>query len=178
MSSASSLPSGTHAALEAMIRSDPQRLRRRSISLGIDPSDADDVAQDAVMRAWRAVERIHSPEPGQMCSWLDTIARNAAYDLARQRRLHPVVPIADDRSDDADTAIDVETRLLLTGALSAINDLPDELRRPLLLSVVDGLSSTQIAERLGLTAAAARQRVSRARKALAACRKAGMEEED
>jgi RNA polymerase sigma-70 factor (ECF subfamily) len=163
-----------------MIRSDPQRLRRRSISLGVDPSDADDVAQDAVMRAWRAVERIHSPEPGQMCSWLDTIARNAAYDLARQRSRHPVVPIADDRSADADTdtAIDVETRILLAGALSAINDLPDELRRPLLLSVVDGLSSTQVAERLGLTAAAARQRVSRARKALAACRKAGMDEAD
>jgi RNA polymerase sigma-70 factor (ECF subfamily) len=161
-----------------MIRSDPQRLRRRSISLGVDPSDADDVAQDAVMRAWRAVERIHSPEPGQMCSWLDTIARNAAYDLARQRSRHPVVPVADDRSADTDTAIDVETRILLAGALSAINDLPDELRRPLLLSVVDGLSSTQVAERLGLTAATARQRVSRARKALAACRKAGMEEAD
>nr|WP_272949069.1 sigma-70 region 4 domain-containing protein [Microbacterium sp. RG1] len=56
-----------------------------------------------------------------------------------------------------------------------MNNLPDELRRPLLLSVVDGLSSAQIAERLGLTAAAARQRVARARKALGACRKAGME---
>ncbi|MDQ1205820.1 sigma-70 family RNA polymerase sigma factor [Microbacterium sp. SORGH_AS_0862] len=176
MSPASPASSRTHAALEAMIRSDPQRLRRRSISLGVDPSDADDVAQDAVMRAWRAVEHIHSPEPGQMCSWLDAIARNAAYDLARQRRRHPVVPIADDRSDDADTALDVETRLLLAGALAAINDLPDELRRPLLLSVVDGLSSTQIAEQLGLTAAAARQRVARARKALGACRRAGMEE--
>ncbi|WP_238343846.1 sigma factor-like helix-turn-helix DNA-binding protein [Microbacterium sp. RG1] len=43
------------------------------------------------------------------------------------------------------------------------------------MSVVDGLSSAQIAERLGLTAAAARQRVARARKALGACRKAGME---
>ncbi|GAB3148292.1 hypothetical protein GCM10027058_08650 [Microbacterium neimengense] len=176
MSPAPPVSSGSHAALEAMIRSDPQRLRGRSISLGIDPSDADDVAQDAVMRAWRAVERIHSPEPGQMCSWLDAIARNAAYDLARQRRRHPLVPLADDRSDDADTALDVEMRLLLAGALAAINDLPDELRRPLLLSVVDGLSSTEIAERLGLSAAAARQRVARARKALGACRKAGMEE--
>lgn len=176
MPSAPPASSGTHAALEAMIRSDPQRLRRRSISLGIDPSDADDVAQDAVMRAWRAVERIHSPEPGQMCSWLDAIARNAAYDLARQRRRHPLVPLVDDGDDDADVALDVETRFLLAGALAAINDLPEDLRRPLLLSVVDGLSSAEIAERLGLSAAAARQRVARARKALGACRKAGMEE--
>ncbi|WDG17497.1 RNA polymerase sigma factor [Microbacterium sp. Clip185] len=178
MSSASPASSGPHAALEAMIRSDPQRLRRRSISLGVDPSDADDVAQDAVMRAWRAVERIHSPEPGQMCSWLDTIARSAAYDLARHRGRHHVGPLVDDRGGDADIAIDVETRLLLTGALGAINDLSDDLRRPLLLSVVDGLSSAEIADRLGLSAAAVRQRVARARKALATCRKAGMEAGD
>lgn len=161
-----------------MIRSDPHRLRRRSISLGIDPSDADDVAQDAVLRAWRAVERIHSPEPGQMCSWLDTIARRAAYDLARQRSRHPSLPIADDHSDDVDTALDVENRLLLAGALDAVIDLPEGLRRPLLLSVVDGLSSTEIAEQLGLTAAGVRQRVARARKALGACRAPGMDASD
>lgn len=168
------LDDGRRASLTAMIAAEPDRLRRRSISLGVAPDDAEDVAQTALLRAWRSIEHLHEPEPGRMCSWLDAIARNAAADLARQRARRPVAALDEDLPDDASVAADVEMRVILDGALDAIRGLPDSLREPLLLSVVDELSAPEIAERLGITPAAARQRISRARKSLGECRESGM----
>jgi RNA polymerase sigma factor (sigma-70 family) len=161
--------------LTTMIAGEPERLRRRSISLGVPVDDADDVAQLTLLRAWRGIEHLERPEPGQMCSWLDTIARNAAIDLARLRARRPDVPLDEDAPDDADVAGAVEIRTFLDGALAALHALPESLREPLLLTAVDGLTTAQVAERLGIAPATARQRISRARKALSACRRSGME---
>ncbi|GEC76559.1 hypothetical protein GCM10010213_27020 [Microbacterium maritypicum] len=70
----------------------------------------------------------------------------------------------------------VEVRVFLDGALAALHSLPETLREPLLLTVVDGLSTEEVAIRLGIEPAAARQRISRARRALRVCRRAGMDE--
>lgn len=157
-----------------MVAEDPQRLRRRSIARGVPPADADDVAQTALLRAWRSIEDMHSSGPGQMCSWLDTIARNAAIDLARQQRRRAADVLDDDVRDAQDVQGETEMRIILDGALQAIHGLPASLRDPLLLSVADGLTTQAIAERLGLAPATVRQRISRARKALATCRGSGM----
>ena len=63
------------ALLTEMITDEPDRLRRRSISLGVPVDDADDAAQMALLRAWRSVAHLETPEPGRVCSWLDAIAR-------------------------------------------------------------------------------------------------------
>lgn len=165
---------GRRALLTEMVTDDPDRLRRRSISLGVSRDDADDVAQTALLRAWRSIENLHAPEPGQMCSWLDVIARNAAIDLVRQQSRRPVQGLDDDRSDQRSLAGEVEMRVILDGALHALHELPENLREPLLLSVVDDLSAPQIAERLGIAPATVRQRIARARKALSSCRASGM----
>lgn len=161
--------------LEAMVSEDPQRLRRRSISLGVDLDDADDVAQTALLRAWRSIERLEMPEQGAMCSWLDTIARNVAIDLARRRARRPVGELDPQQASGTRVAEQVEVRVILDGALAAVRSLPEALREPLLLTVVDGLTTAQVAERLGIEPATARQRISRARKALSACRRSGMD---
>lgn len=162
--------------LETMVAQDPQRLRRRSISLGVGLDDADDVAQTALLRAWRSIERLETPEPGALCSWLDTIARNVAIDLARQRSRRPVAEFDPDEPDGVSVAAQVEVRVILDRALEAVRALPESLREPLLLTVVDGLTAAQVADRLGIEPAAARQRISRARKAMNGCRRSGMEE--
>ncbi|MCI2957075.1 RNA polymerase sigma factor [Agromyces atrinae] len=168
---------GRRASLTAMIADDPGRLRRRSISLGVPRDDADDVAQITLLRAWRSIEHLHAPEPGQMCAWLDTIARNAATDLARQRSRRPAVALDDDVPDSQNVVGDVEMRVILDGALEALRGLPETLREPLLLHTVDELSTAEIAERLDLTPATVRQRIARARKALAACKQSGMSDD-
>lgn len=165
---------GRRARLQEMIESDPQRLRRRSLSLGVPFSDADDVAQDALLRAWRSIGQLESPEPGQMCSWLDMIARNAATDLARQTLRRPADELDEEVPDISDVADEAATRQVLEGALQAIRALPASLRDPLLLSAVDGLSTIEIAEKLDVTPAAIRQRITRARKSLSVCKDSGM----
>lgn len=164
----------TRAVLTFMIAEDPKRLRRRSISLGVHVDDADDVAQMALLRAWRSVAHLETPEPGRVCAWLDAIARNVVIDLARQRSRRPESELDPEWASNANVASEVEVRVLLDGALAALNGLPESLREPLLLTTVDGLSMVEVAERLGLEPAAVRQRVSRARKALNRCRKSGM----
>lgn len=173
----SAVDDGRRATLTQMVASDPRRLRRRSISLGVPADDADDVAQIALLHAWRAIEKLHAPEPGQMCSWLDTIARNAATDLARQRARRPTVALEDDVPGGRNMVADVETRVLLDGVLGALRDLPESLREPLLLQTVEQLSAQEIALRLGITPSAVRQRVARARKALTACKRSGMSDQ-
>lgn len=162
------------ARLTQMIGSDPHRLRRRSLSLGVPFGDADDVAQIALLRAWRSIDQLESPEPGQMCSWLDAIARNAATDLARQAVRRPTGELDEETAATSTVATETEIRQALGGALQAIRALPAKLRDPLVLSVVNGLSTAEIAERLDASPAAVRQRIARARKALATCKHAGM----
>lgn len=149
-----------------MIAGDPGRLRRRSISLGVPVDDADDVAQTAVLRAWKSIEHLHTPGQRQMCSWLDAIARNAAADLARQHIRRPTVPLDEHLADDTSVDDEVELHLRLQATLTALHALPDALLEPLLLTIVEGLTAPEIADRLGIAPAAVRQRISRARKAL------------
>lgn len=113
-----------------------------------------------------------------MCSWLDTIARNAATDLARQRSRRPEAVLDEDVPDPQNVVGEVEMRVILDGALRALHGLPDSLREPLMLSTVEQLTATEIAERLSITPATARQRIARARKALSACKQSGMSDQE
>ncbi|MFF2276261.1 sigma-70 family RNA polymerase sigma factor [Agromyces sp. NPDC058126] len=152
--------------LTAMLSAEPHRLRRRSISLGVRPDDADDAAQIAAMRAWRSIDGLERTDAGTMCSWLDVIARRTAIDLARR------IPPTDGEVEcerlrarhDVEHEAELHERLAVV--LQSIRALPPELRDALLMSAVDGKSAGEIAERFGITPAAARQRVARARRAL------------
>jgi RNA polymerase sigma-70 factor (ECF subfamily) len=164
--------------LAELITAEPDRLRRRSISLGVPVPDAEDAAQTSLLRAWRSIAHLETPEPGRVCSWLDTIARNVAIDLARQRARRPQAALDDDTAGEQPSVdASVEIRVFLDGALGALHALPETIREPLLLTVVDGLSTEEVAARLGIEPAAARQRISRARKAMKACRSSGMGED-
>lgn len=154
------------AVIERMINAEPHRLRYRSLSLGVHPNDADDVAQTAMLRAWRSAGALRTLEEGPLCSWLDAIARNAAIDLARSRKSHPISELDDETPSTENTESIVEMRSRLDAALQAVRGLPASLQVPILLSAVDGLSGPEIAERLGISPASVRQRLVRARKLL------------
>ncbi|GEC76558.1 hypothetical protein [Microbacterium maritypicum] len=58
----------SQAVLSALIETEPDRLRRRSISLGVPVSDAEDAAQTALLRAWRSASHLETPQPGRRCA--------------------------------------------------------------------------------------------------------------
>lgn len=152
--------------LGSLLRSDPGRLRRRSISLGVPIDDADDAAQNAALRAWRSLGSLRSSDAGPLCAWLDTIVRTTAIDMSRARKDDLGEVLCERLASGQDVEGEAELRDRLEAAFRAIHRLPDDLRHPLLMSAVDGMTAQEIGQELGIAPAAARQRISRARRAL------------
>ena len=116
------------------------------------PDQAEDVVQDALLRALRAYPRLRHAE--HLRAWLYRVTTNAAIDHHRSRRRE--VPEADPA---ANVAVDPEE---LDGFEDLIAPLPGGVRAALRLRFVDDLDYEAIADRLDCSPEAARQRVSSA----------------
>lgn len=131
-----------------------------------DGAGAEDVVAEAMTIAWRRVEDLPSGLDDAR-AWLFGIARNCLLNDARSRRRRDAlgVRLADVDSatvtpDGADAAI---SRVDLARAWSRLSDVEQEV---LALAVFEGLDSRRAGQVLGLSAAAYRVRLSRARAAL------------
>jgi len=120
------------------------------------PEQAEDVLQDALLRALRAYPRLRHAD--HLRAWLYRITTNAAMDAHRARRRE--VPAADPA---ASITVDPEQ---LDGFEDLITGLPDGVRTTLRLRFVDDLEYDVIATRLDCSPEAARQRVSSALRTL------------
>ena len=120
------------------------------------PEHAEDVVQDALLRALRAYPRLRHAD--HLRAWLYRVTTNAAIDAHRARRRE--IP-TEDAGDHLTT--DPEE---LDGFEDLIAGLPDTARAALRLRFVDDLEYDAISERLQCSPEAARQRVSSAVRAL------------
>ena len=121
------------------------------------PDAAEDVVQDALLRALRAYPRLRHGD--HLRAWLYRITTNAAMDRFRSGR--PEILMADAGADRA--ATDDES---LDGFEALIGELPDRAQATLRLRFVDDLEYEVIATRLDCTPEAARARVSHALRTL------------
>lgn len=142
---------------DALVRSEGDRLTRRLESvLGGDRHAAEDLRQEAFVRAWRSLPR--NLDPARQRAWLATTAGNLAVDELRRRRRRPAAPL-----EDADR-IAARTRAPEPDAArEALLGLPAHERFVLLLRFDAGLRHAEIARLLDITEEAARKRVTRAR---------------
>ena len=133
------------------------------------PHDAEDVVQETMLRAWRAIERF---EPrATLQAWLYRIATNACLDELerRPRRPEPVQPFPDTPLDPAASpAYDPAARYAIRegmelALLRAIQELPGRQRAVLILRDVLGWTSLEVAKLLGSTVAATNSALQRAR---------------
>jgi len=150
--------------VESLVGADPQRLRRRAISLRVPLSDADDVAQAAAERALAASTQLRSVEQASVCGWIDMIIRNVATDHLRSPRLLPL----DEQWHEATVpgADAVFEKLAWLRQLEWNLWQLEPLHREVLALRAQGHSTAEIAAHLNITGATARQRLHRARKAL------------
>lgn len=140
-------------------------------------ADAEDVAQDAIVRAWRGIDSLRG---AVVRPWLLRIVRNTAYTHLERRRRHAnVVPIEDggrfrdargktfepvDETPGADVGlIGAEHRAELSRALL---ELPAALRETLVLREMEELSYREIAEIMETPVGTVMSRLSRAREQL------------
>lgn len=115
-----------------------------------DREAANEVAQDAFVRAWRHAAAF-DPRRGTVATWLLTITRNLAIDATRVRRPLPVDPVVFNSlnltAGEPDPSEDVTTERELARLRSAVAELPEEQRRCLLLAMFHGLTAREISER-------------------------------
>jgi RNA polymerase sigma-70 factor, ECF subfamily len=147
------------AQLLASLRSD---LLRFASWLSRDASVAEDIVQEAMLRAWRSREALKHPAAAR--AWLFTIVRREHARLYRRKHLELV---SLDEEADADSnavtgALDDE----LPGLQQAILQLPIEYREPLIMQVLGGFSTAEIARELQLSSTAVLTRLFRARNKL------------
>lgn len=114
-----------------------------------DRQAAEECTQDVFVAVWRTA-RTYEPNRAKVSTWLLTIARNRAIDSTRRRAARPVDPHEDVWSVDEspDTADVVSSADEATRVAAALAELPDAQREALSLAYFDGLSHTEIAERL------------------------------
>lgn len=131
--------------------------------------DAEDLAQETLLRAWRALERF---EPrAQFQTWLYRIATNACLDELerRPRRPQPVDPFPDRAHPDTDApTYDPVARYALREGMElalmrAIQELPGRQRAVLIFRDVLGWTAPEVAELLGTTVASVNSALQRAR---------------
>ena len=157
-------PRGTTAAaaftrLLEMLRPD---LLRFAFWLARDRAVAEDVVQETLIRAWKSREELKDPAAAR--PWLFTIVRREHARLYERKRL-PTVDV-DDVEALGDPALASDGDAGLHDLRRAIMQLPDEYREPLVLQVLGGFTTAEIAAELGLTQAAVLTRLFRARNRL------------
>jgi RNA polymerase sigma-70 factor (ECF subfamily) len=132
--------------------------------LARDRSIAEDVVQEAMLRAWRA--RLELKDAAAARHWLLTIVRREHARLYERKRLVTVDLNDVIAREDAALARAGDGELL--DLRSAILRLPDEYREPLVMQVLGGYSTAEIAKEMNLSTPAVLTRLFRARNRLRA----------
>jgi RNA polymerase sigma-70 factor (ECF subfamily) len=125
-------------------------------------SDADDVAQEAFIKAFRALDSLRDTR--KFASWLATIGKNTARSFMRRRAQRAEVVL--DESTPASVFNDVETRDLRILLKGQIEQLDEPQREVLLLHYFAEMSARDIGKMLGLSKYAVQKRLQRARQVL------------
>jgi RNA polymerase sigma-70 factor (ECF subfamily) len=163
---------GDKPLFEAVMRRYNQRLFRLARSLLRDDSEAEDVLQDAYVRAYAHLDQLHDAE--RLGSWLSHIVVHESRARLRKRGRHrqlvdqagkgvPMRIVPSASVDPEEQALNHQLGGVLVGAIDA---LPVGYRVVFVLRDVEGLSTAEVAESVGISEMAVKTRLHRARAAL------------
>jgi RNA polymerase sigma factor (sigma-70 family) len=156
------LAAGDRDASAAFVRRFQRRVFGLARTIVGDPGTAEDVSQEAFVRAWRYAAS-YDARRGTVLTWLLTIARNVAVDRLRLKRDEPVDPdvlasklLLHDPFAVQDEHSAVADREQLRQALAI---LPSEQRRALLLAAYLGRTAAEVAQAEGIPLGTAKTRI-------------------
>jgi RNA polymerase sigma-70 factor, ECF subfamily len=151
---------GDREAFEMIIRTHSRTLFAIAYSILQNREEAEDVVQDALVKAWKTRWRVR--DPAKFPAWLATVARHRAHDIFRKRRAVPFHPETIETNETEITNTEAIDQQLHT-ALAA---LPELHRAALTLRYFEELDYRTIENTLGLSNGALRGILGRALVAL------------
>jgi RNA polymerase sigma factor (sigma-70 family) len=131
-----------------------------------DRAEAEDVAQDAMLRLWRVAPQWRAGE-AKISTWLYRVASNLCTDRLRKVRPRGL----DDAPEAEDDAMPVVARLIAADRTHALEQaliaLPDRQRQAVVLRHLEGLGNPEIAEVMDMSVEAVESLVARGKRSLA-----------
>lgn len=127
------------------------RVKSYMMRQGSDPNVAEELTQDTLLMVWRKAA-LYSGEKGSATTWIFTIARNLRIDrLRREVNWQPLPEGSENEaSDDPSPDDELAERERRERVRAALKELPQDQSEVVTLSYIEGLSHSEIAERLGL----------------------------
>lgn len=161
---------GDRAAFGVLLRAHQDEVYTLARRLVGDPHLASDVAQEALIRAWRALPKFRGDS--KLSTWLHRITVNTAWTHKKRASRHQgssiddhtelPAPLGADHPEFAGEIVELRGRLR-----QALDRLPDNQREVVVLKDIYGWAHAEIADSLGISVTAAKVRLHRARARLA-----------
>jgi RNA polymerase sigma-70 factor (ECF subfamily) len=151
---------GDVEAYEQLVRRHQLPVYRHCLNMLGDEGDAAETAQDVFFTVWRSLTKFRGES--ELSTWLYRVATNRCLNVLRQRKV-PTLPLVDQPSSHGLPEGEFERKQIDERINQAIASLTPEQRVALLLREVEGLNYEQIARVLGISLAAVKGRLNRAR---------------
>ncbi len=125
-----------------------------------DPDDAEDLTQEVFVKVHTRIDQLHQED--RVLPWLYQIARNTVIDYYRSRK--PSASLSEELVDDSSEVEEAEPiQVLADGLQDMIYQLEVKYQQPLMLSEIQGMKQSKVAEELGLSLSGAKSRIQRGR---------------
>jgi RNA polymerase sigma-70 factor (ECF subfamily) len=173
----SRVQAGDKQAFDLLVIKYQRKIMRLLSRMIRDPAEIEDVAQEAFIKAYRALPQFRGDSA--FYTWLYRIAINTARNWLAANKRAPSTPSAfeneegetfnesDVLTDGSNPESEMASRQIAETVNKAINDLPEELRNAIVMREIDGMSYEDIAESMNCPIGTVRSRIFRAREAIA-----------
>lgn len=142
---------GDVEAFRALFQAYGPRVKAYMMRQGTDPNTAEDLAQETLLTVWRKAG-LYSGEKGSATTWIFTIARNLRIDRLRRETAWEPMPEGqkEEASEDPNPEEALSVQQRRDKVRKALSELPADQTEVVMLSYIEGLSHSEIAEKLGL----------------------------
>lgn len=156
---------GDRAAFSVLVQRFGPILHRIAYRMLADGGDAEDVAQDALLRLWTLGDRWQSERAG-VAPWLKRVTINLCFDRLRRRKFTSDAP-APERTDETPAADEaLHSRRLQAATLACVQGLAERQRAAIVLTYYEEMPNASAAAAMDMQIKAFESLVHRARQAL------------